>query len=1195
MTSFAPSLFSGRARLALMALLLAAGAARAQAPGVRLGPGPATAPDVSAALEIVSADKGLLLPRVAAATALATPAQGLLVFQTGSPAGFYYNAGGSGVGAAPAPKWLRLTDADGVRYDPSTGLQVGPGPVAAGAITNTQPVGAVNGNGTPGGPYRLGLGSDVRAQYLVRAADLLAAGVVGGRPLTALGFTVASKGSTVAHQNFTIRLGNTALTTQNTTFVATGLTQVFAGSVTTNVGLNTHVFQTPFVWDGTSNLVVQTCYDNSASNNSDNTTYTNTAYAAAYVEFSNTAAGCSLAAGGGQSNNVLPVFTLTQTSTAPAGAYTLPAVAGAAGQVLTQQASGSVAFQAPALALNGQNLSIGGGNAVTLPPGDDLGSHQATQPLRLNDNWLNNDGGAEGLRVDNTGRVGIGTASPQQALDVAGTTRTTGLQLTGGTLGAGRVLTSDAGGNATWQPAALDNLGNHTATQELRLGLNKLSGGTAATPGNSWLQLYNAPLAMASAQTSPLLRLERSTTANVKYSNVAEWALGSYSLTTTAAAQTRLDLTLNEGNTQNPDMTVASFLANGSLGLGTTAPNGAALLDLSSSTRGLLPPRLTQPQRDAVTSTGVAGGAALGAGQAGLTVFNTTSGKINVWDGTAWTEALATGQYGALPGPVSFGYTGGTQNYTVPAGVTQLRVRAQGAGGNGSTNFPGGLGGTVTADLTVVPGQVLTLVVGGRGRVANNGYGATGGYGGGAYGNSGGSLSLDGGGATDVRTAAGTNLGLSLGQRLLVAGGGGGYATVGFGAGGGGGAASTAAPAGSGRGGQADDGGTDGGLNGGAGGDGGGGGGLSSGGGRGGSGGSSGSSGSGGDSGGFGGGGGGGYFGGGGGVSGGGGGGGGSSWVAAAGSSNVSFGLATGSPADGSLTLTPLNATIPAPVLDAANFTGQAGQGLPAGAVAFSDGSTLAADAPNFTYDNVNNRLGIGTASPTKPLEVAGTVLTSGPGAQYLVANRQNATPEPYSLYADNAGLALWSRPSGNMLTLQPTGAGAGIYLNTGLVTLPSTNDGSLPVRINLTTGKLQQGVSARRYKADIHDLEPETVARYLALRPRAYRYKTCTARQVGLIAEEVEELVPDLVVYSPNPATGQRQTAGVDYERMGTYNLAALQAQQRRIEALEAENQALKTQGATDRAAASTDHASLLTLQAQMAQLLGQQPQARK
>ena len=88
-------------RVLLLAALLTAPClvARAQT-GVGIG---TPTPDVSAALDIVSSSRGLLLPRVAAAAALATPATGLLMYQTTAPAGFYYNAG-----TAAVPNWQRL-------------------------------------------------------------------------------------------------------------------------------------------------------------------------------------------------------------------------------------------------------------------------------------------------------------------------------------------------------------------------------------------------------------------------------------------------------------------------------------------------------------------------------------------------------------------------------------------------------------------------------------------------------------------------------------------------------------------------------------------------------------------------------------------------------------------------------------------------------------------------------------------------------------------------------------------------------------------------------------------------------------------------------------------------------------------------------------------------------------------------------
>jgi hypothetical protein len=67
----------------------------------------------------------------------------------------------------------------------------------------------------------------------------------------------------------------------------------------------------------------------------------------------------------------------------------------------------------------------------------------------------------EALWVDGQfGRVGVRTSSPQYALDVSGTARITGFRLENGASN-GRVLTSDASGNGTWQdiPDGLEGSG----------------------------------------------------------------------------------------------------------------------------------------------------------------------------------------------------------------------------------------------------------------------------------------------------------------------------------------------------------------------------------------------------------------------------------------------------------------------------------------------------------------------------------------------------------------------------------------------------------------------------------------------------------------------------------------------------------------------------------------------------------------
>ncbi|MBL7703176.1 MAG: hypothetical protein JNM14_13065 [Ferruginibacter sp.] len=116
----------------------------------------------------------------------------------------------------------------------------------------------------------------------------------------------------------------------------------------------------------------------------------------------------------------------------------------------------------------------------------------------------------------------------------------------------------------------------------------------------------------------------------------------------------------------------------------------------------------------------------------------------------------------------TFGFTGGMQTFTVPAGVTSLFIQTRGAqggagavGGNTAGGGPGGLGGYAEGNLAVTPGQVLNIFVGGQGATPAGGF--NGGANGGSQ-NAGG-----GGGASDVRVG-----GTGAANRVITAGGGGG-------------------------------------------------------------------------------------------------------------------------------------------------------------------------------------------------------------------------------------------------------------------------------------------------------------------------------------------------------------------------------------------------------------------------------------
>ncbi len=129
----------------------------------------------------------------------------------------------------------------------------------------------------------------------------------------------------------------------------------------------------------------------------------------------------------------------------------------------------------------------------------------------------------------------------------------------------------------------------------------------------------------------------------------------------------------------------------------------------------------------------------------------------------------------AAPQQQLFTYTGGSQTWVVPVGVTRATFELWAPpAARAASGGDGGAGAIVRATLTVRPQQQLTLVVGGRG-----GSGADGGFNGGGAGGSGGLAAAAGagGGATDLRSGAG------LAGRLLVAAGGGGGGASGDGSG----------------------------------------------------------------------------------------------------------------------------------------------------------------------------------------------------------------------------------------------------------------------------------------------------------------------------------------------------------------------------------------------------------------------------
>lgn len=137
--------------------------------------------------------------------------------------------------------------------------------------------------------------------------------------------------------------------------------------------------------------------------------------------------------------------------------------------------------------------------------------------------------------------------------------------------------------------------------------------------------------------------------------------------------------------------------------------------------------------------------------------------KVNV--GTAAVpdfRKIGCGGAAATPTTQTFTYLSAAQTFVVPAGVTTVTAECWGAQGGAAFGTPNGtaLGGYIKADITVTPGETLTILTGGR--PPNT-------AGGGGPGGPTSAPGARGGGGTDVRRG-----GVSLADRVVIAGGGGG-------------------------------------------------------------------------------------------------------------------------------------------------------------------------------------------------------------------------------------------------------------------------------------------------------------------------------------------------------------------------------------------------------------------------------------
>jgi len=138
-----------------------------------------------------------------------------------------------------------------------------------------------NGTGTntsqtypaPYGLYYFG----AKHQFLITAAELTAAGVPVGANMSSVGFNVISDNGTGVHNGFQVIVYST--TNADPLQSGYNTTGQVSSSTSTNynpsTGWNQHALSS-FTWNGTTNLVIQTCFNNAAYTTNATTQWTNT-------------------------------------------------------------------------------------------------------------------------------------------------------------------------------------------------------------------------------------------------------------------------------------------------------------------------------------------------------------------------------------------------------------------------------------------------------------------------------------------------------------------------------------------------------------------------------------------------------------------------------------------------------------------------------------------------------------------------------------------------------------------------------------------------------------------------------------------------------------------------------------------------------------------------------------------------------
>lgn len=158
-------------------------------------------------------------------------------------------------------------------------------------------------------------------------------------------------------------------------------------------------------------------------------------------------------------------------------------------------------------------------------------------------------------------------------------------------------------------------------------------GDKIVSPGASFIDLYSV------SSNDVVIAAGDISSADTAFIELIEGSGGSLTLNTGSGANSdqitmgnTIGIQSNGGNNVSIDTPGSSLLINASNGanvaIGISSPDASALLDLTSTTRGFLAPRMTTLERNAILSPAE-----------GLSIYNTTTKSQDFYNGTSWVNA----------------------------------------------------------------------------------------------------------------------------------------------------------------------------------------------------------------------------------------------------------------------------------------------------------------------------------------------------------------------------------------------------------------------------------------------------------------------------------------------------------------------------------------------------------------------------